>query len=165
MKKRWILLLLAIAFGSGRAFAGPPFQTDDPEPVPFGHYEFYFFSAADRTMRETDTAGPAVEINWGAVPNVQLHFIIPAAAAFPANGPSAFGLGDMEAGIKYRFVKETKHRPMIGTFSMLEIPSGSAARGLGVGQTWARLPLWAQKSFGKWTTYGGGGADGCSSAI
>jgi hypothetical protein len=152
-----LVVLLALLLGAGRVWAGPPFQTDDPEPVPFGHYEFYFFSNADRTLLETDTEGPAVEFNWGAVPNVQLHFVLPAAAAFPRTGPSAFGLGDIETGVKYRFVQETKCRPMIGTFTMLEIPSGSARRGLGVGQTWARLPIWAQKSFGPWTTYGGAG--------
>jgi len=27
------------------AWAGPPFQTDDPEPVDFRHYEFYVFGA------------------------------------------------------------------------------------------------------------------------
>jgi hypothetical protein len=26
------------------ATAGPPFRTDDPEPVELGHYEFYTFS-------------------------------------------------------------------------------------------------------------------------
>ena len=72
-------------------------------------------------------------------------------------GPRAFGLGDIELGIKYRFVQETKHRPMIGTFIMFEVPTGSAARGLGVGETWYKVPLWVQKSFGPWTTYGGGG--------
>ena len=115
---------------------------------------------------ETDTVGPAVEFNWGALPNVHLHIIVPAAAIFPSNnpslapagqGPRAFGLGDIELGIKYRFVQETKHRPMIGTFTMFEIPTGSAPRGLGVGRTWYKVPLWAQKSFGPWTTYGGGG--------
>ena len=49
---------------------------------------------------------------------------------------------------------------MIGTFTMFEIPTGSAARGLGVGKTWYKVPLWVQKSFGPWTTYGGGGRDG-----
>ncbi|HLW76002.1 MAG TPA: hypothetical protein VKS01_03435, partial [Bryobacteraceae bacterium] len=27
----------------------------------------------------------------------------------------------------------------------------------GVGKTWYKLPIWVQKSFGPWTTYGGGG--------
>lgn len=158
--------LAAFAIGAVAALAGPPFQTDDPEPIEFRHYEFYTFAATGGTRVETDTQGPAVEFNWGALPNVHLHIIVPAAAVFPSNnpayapagaGPSVFGLGDIETGIKLRFVQETRHRPMIGTFTMIEIPTGSAARGLGVGRTWYKLPLWVQKSFGPWTTYGGGG--------
>ncbi len=151
---------------STEVLAGPPFQTDDPEPIDFRHYEFYTFAASDGTPVETDTVGPAIEFNWGALPNVHLHIIIPAAGILPANnpglapagiGPRAFGLGDIEMGIKLRFVQETKHRPMIGTFTMFEIPTGNAAKGLGVGSTWYKVPIWAQKSFGPWTTYGGGG--------
>ncbi len=40
---------------------------------------------------------------------------------------------------------------------MLELPTGSSRLGLGNGQVWARLPLWVQKSYGKWMTYGGAG--------
>ena len=135
------------------ALAGPPFQTDDPEPVDFRHYEFYTFASSDGTPVETDTIGPAIEFNWGPVPNVQLHIIIPEAAILPSNspqfapsgiGPRAFGLGDIETGIKFRFVQETKHRPMIGTFTMFELPAGDAARGLGVGKTWYKVPIWLQ---------------------
>ncbi len=46
---------------------------------------------------------------------------------------------------------------MVGIFPMLEIPSGDADRGLGNGRAWWKLPLWLQKSWGPWTTYGGGG--------
>jgi hypothetical protein len=46
---------------------------------------------------------------------------------------------------------------MVGTFTMFEIPSGNPTNGLGVGKGWAKLPVWAQKSFGPWTTYGGVG--------
>lgn len=141
------------------AMAGPPFQTDDPEPIDFRHYEFYTFAASDGTGVATATMGPAVEFNYGAAPNVHLHIIVPATGNLPSDGPRTYGLGDIETGIKYRFVQETKHRPMIGTFTMIELPTGSAARGLGVGRTWYKIPLWAQKSFGKWTTYGGGGVE------
>ncbi|HLW75416.1 MAG TPA: hypothetical protein VKS01_00505, partial [Bryobacteraceae bacterium] len=122
--KRGLLLLLCL-----RAWAGPPFQTDDPEPIDFRHYEFYTFLNADGTPVEFDTQGPALEFNWGALPNVHLHIIAPAAAVFPSNnpafapagiGPRAYGIGDIELGIKYRFVQEGKHRPMIGTFVMFE---------------------------------------------
>lgn len=152
------LLLLAIPFIATSALAGPPFQTDDPEPIDYKNYEFYTFASSDGTAIATATEGPAIEFNWGALPNVHLHIILPLAANFPQNGPNTVGFGDIETGIKYRFVQETKHRPQIGTFIMFELPTGSAARGLGVGKTWYKVPLWAQKSFGPWTTYGGGGA-------
>jgi hypothetical protein len=161
MKRTVALLCFSI-----RALAGPPFQTDDPEPIDYQNYEFYTFGAADGTAVEMDTEGPAFEFNWGAAPNLHLHIIVPAAAIFPSNnpalspagtGPRAFGLGDTELGIKYRFVQESKHRPMIGTFTMFEMPTGRAEKGLGVGTAWYKVPLWVQKSFGPWTTYGGGG--------
>jgi hypothetical protein len=149
-----------MVFASASAVAGPPFQTDDPEPIEFRHYEFYTFATVDRTPGETDTVGPGFELNWGPLPNVHLHIIVPAAAILPRNDPAAprvFGLGDIELGVKYRFVQENDHRPMIGTFVMFEMPSGNAEKALGVGRTWYKLPLWAQKSFGPWTTYGGAG--------
>lgn len=159
MRRSNVLWTMAVLIASSTtALAGPPFQTDDPEPIDFRNYEFYTFASSDGTPIETDTEGPALEFNWGAAPNLHLHIIVPAAAIFPAEGPRAFGIGDIELGIKYRFIQETKHRPQIGTFTMFEIPTGSTPRGLGVGKTWYKVPLWAQKSFGPWTTYGGGGA-------
>ena len=150
---RWAVL----AAVSLTAMAGPPFQTDDQKPIDYKNYEFYTFAASDGTGLETDTVTPGFEFNWGALPNVHLHIIVPASGIYPADGPREFGLGDTELGIKYRFVQESKHRPMIGTFVMFEVPSGNADKGLGVGKTWYKLPLWVQKSFGPWTTYGGGG--------
>jgi hypothetical protein len=155
-------LLLSPAMG----LAGPPFQTDDPEPVDLGHYEFYIFSNVDGTPVETDPSGPAFEFNWGALPNTQLHLVAFLGAIVPSNdpryapagaGPSAYGLLDTELGVKYRWVKESKYVPEIGTFTMIELPTGSYARGLGVGKAWYKLPVWLQKTWGPWTTYGGGG--------
>jgi hypothetical protein len=124
--------------------AGPPFQTDDPQPIDFRNYEFYTFASADGTALEFDTTGSAAEFNWGALPNVHLQIIVPLSAVLPSNnpsfapagtGPNAIGLGDIETGIKYRFFQETKHRPRVGTFVMFELPTGSAPKGLGVGKT------------------------------
>jgi len=138
-------------------FAGPPFLTDDPEPVPFKHWEAYLFSTIDATHKQTDATGPAVEFNVGALPNLQLHLVIPMAYASSSDAPGVYGLGDIEFGIKYRFIQETDRRPMVGVFPMIEIPTGDAGRGLGNGRAWWKLPVWLQKSWGPWTTYGGGG--------
>jgi hypothetical protein len=40
---------------------------------------------------------------------------------------------------------------------MFELPTGNADKGLGVGATWYKLPLWLQKNFGKWLIDGGAG--------
>jgi hypothetical protein len=152
-----VACFVILSCGARLALAGPPFQTDDPEPVPYKHWEAYTFSTYDGTALGSATQGPAFEVNWGAVPDVQLHLVVPAAAALPPGGPDTFGLGDIELGIKYRFVHETAHRPEIGTFPFVEVPTGSPRAGLGNGRTWYRLPIWIQKSIGPWTTYGGGG--------
>src|SRR5579863_5550407 len=128
----WAGLAIVLA-ASTTALAGPPFQTDDPEPIDFRNYEFYTFASADGTPLEMDTAGPAVEFNWGALPNVHLHIIVPLAAILPSNkpkfaplgqGPNEYAIGDTETGIKYRFIQESAHRPMVGTFVMFELPAG-----------------------------------------
>jgi hypothetical protein len=161
-----ILVTLTLAAVPAPVLAGPPFQTDDPEPVDLGHYEFYIFSGADGTPIETDPTGPAFEFNWGALPNTQLHAILGFGGVYPSNnptylpagvGPSAYGLVDTELGVKYRFVLQTKYLPDVGTFPLIELPTGSYARGLGVGKTWDKLPIWMEKDWGPWTTYGGAG--------
>lgn len=140
-----------------RAVAGPPFLTDDPAPVDYQHYEGYVFTTTDTNDGGNVTNGPAIEFNYGVVPNVQLHLVVPNTFSDPVGGPHTSGLGDTEFGIKFRFIQETSGRPQIGVFPMAEIATGNAGLGLGNGRTWFRLPIWIQKSWGPWTTYGGGG--------
>ena len=161
-----LCLLTLVATPALWAQAGPPFQTDDPSPVPLGHYEAYVFGALAATRVEIDPTGPAFEFNWGALPNVQLHAILPLGAIVPSNnplyapagqGPSAFGLTDMELGVKYAFVKQSKRRPQIGTFVMFEVPTGNYSEGLGAGRLWYKVPIWVEKEFGHWSLVGGVG--------
>lgn len=141
--------------------AGPPFLTDDPVPVDLGHFETYVFSQWDNTPGTASTVtGPAVEFNWGFLPNLQFHVVAPFENATVPGMPNAFGFGDTEVGVKYRFVQESARAPQIGIFPMAEVATGDPARNLGNGQTWYRLPVWIQKSYdgGKWTLDTGGGA-------
>ncbi len=158
----FILLIAAPALWS----QGPPFQTDDPVPVDFHHYEFYIFGSMDGTPVEIDAAAPAFEFNWGGVPRVQLHAILPWGVVAPLNNPvylpsgtgsTQFGLTDMELGAKIAYIKESKHVPQIGSFTMVELPTGNYDKGLGVGKVWYKLPLWMQKNIGHWTLDGGAG--------
>ena len=148
--------LFLLFFVATPAFAGPPFDTDDPEPVDFLHWEFYLSSIQHFQRSGNNATLPHVEINYGAFPNVQLHVLAPMGYV-RANGHTSYGIGDIELGVKYRFVEETESTPQVGTFPLVEIPTGDRSQGLGNGQAQIYLPLWIQKSWGDFTTYGGGG--------
>ncbi len=152
-----LLCLALIACGAlhpAPAWAGPPFLTDDPEPVELRHWEFY--AASQWSMNRHDTSGtcPHFEVNYGALPNVQLHAIVPVVLDHASGAKDQFGVGDIELGTKLRFVQEGKGLPQ---FPLITLPTGSESRRLGSGEVEVFLPIWVQKSFGDWTTYGGTG--------
>ena len=153
----FIAPLLVCFFSFIPIMAGPPFHTDDPEPVDYHHWEFYGASQITSDKDGVFGTAPHVEINFGNFHETQIHMIIPLSFNHPRTGNYAFGPGDIEIGLKYRFVKETSFVPQIGIFPLIEIPAGKAAKGLGAGTVQFFLPLWLQKSWGSWTTYGGGG--------
>lgn len=167
MKRAKHLLFFLLLFAAPALWAqGPPFQIDDPVPVDVHNYEFYIFGGADGTPVALNLTGPAFEFNWGALPRVQLHAILPIGASIPENnlvylptgtGPSAYGLTDMELGVKLAWLTETKHRPQMGSFTMFEMPTGDDSKGLGVGKASYKLPFWVQKNIGRWTLDGGAG--------
>jgi len=55
------LAIICSMLSAGEASAGPPFRTDDPVPVAYGHYELY--TAAIGTHVKGDT--------YGGLPNVE----------------------------------------------------------------------------------------------
>jgi hypothetical protein len=159
---RAVVLLCVVATGVGvaaPAMAGPPFLTDDPEPVDLGHWEVIGFSTG--SVMHGDTAGtlPGVEINYGALPGVQLHVKLPIAFNSQDVTGTQFGDGDTEFGAKIRLLNpgDDDWWPQLAIYPAIDAPTGSVERGLGTGATHAFLPVWLQKNFGKWTTYGGGG--------
>ena len=148
---------MAVLLAPAAGHAGPPYVTDDPEPVELHHWELYLASQHTVTRDDASGTAPHVELNYGVLPGLQLHVIAPLAYARPSGGPTSYGVGDLELGAKYRLVGEGRTRPMVGVFPLLELPAGDASRGLGAGHLQVFIPLWLQKSFGPWTTYGGGG--------
>lgn len=153
----FVFILYFAAFEPFSAWAGPPFVTDDPEPVEYRHGEFYIASIYANNKDGKAGTAPHIEVNYGVVPDVQLHLILPLAYAHSNGGPTFYGVGDTEVGVKYRFIHESETIPQVGIFPLVEIPTGDSNRGLGGGHVPVLLPLWVQKSWGPWTTYGGGG--------
>ena len=77
----------------------------------------------------------------------------------PQGSGTKFGYGDTELGAKFRFFEpgEDDWWPQVGAFPLVEVPTGNAQRGLGAGHAREFIPVWLQKDFDRWTTYGGGG--------
>ncbi|GAB3627642.1 transporter [Pandoraea terrae] len=146
-----------LAFHS--ALATPPFVTDDAEPAENGHFEINV--GATGTVRRDEHSGalPAAEINYGATDNLELNAKVGMSFMHPSGEKSHYGFGDTELGIKYRFITEDDEgiRPQVAFGPSVTLPTGNDHLGLGDGHSHVSLPLWVQKSFGDWTTYGGGG--------
>jgi len=138
-------------------WAGPPFVTDDPVPVDYKNWAVYLSTTLDHGADGWDGAFPLMEINYGALPDLQLHLQVTNSFTATVGDSVRAGFGDTELGFKYRFVAEATARPQISFYPLVEIPSGDRERGLGSGHTDLYLPFWMQKGFGKWTVYGGGG--------
>lgn len=155
---RGLAALLAAAALGVPAWGGPPFLTDDPEPVELDHLEAYAFGANGGWGFTRTGFSPGVEVNYGILPETQFHLIVPASRNDPGGGQGRHaGLGDTEVGVKFRFLDETDGRPQIGVFPLVELPTGRVSEGLGSGHTQVFLPVWLQKGWGPWTSYGGGG--------
>lgn len=152
-----LALGVAVLLTSPRAWAGPPYVTDDPEPVEYRHWEIYLASQSFRDGAGWSGTAPHVEVNFGAIPDVQLHVIAPLAFSAPDHGRATYGYGDTELGFKLRFLHEQKYVPMIGIFPLVEVPTGDRAADLGNGSAVVFVPVWLQKTFGAWTMYGGVG--------
>ena len=157
--RRVIAAVALIAAPLSAARAGPPFATDDPEPTEYGHYEIYLYSQG--TWNGDSQAGTAVglEVNYGALPNVQISAALPVGFNAPDEAGPRFGIADAKFGVKYRFIQEDSDgwRPQVSFYPSIEAALGNSSATGSDHAAHVFLPLWAQKSFGSWTTFGGGG--------
>jgi hypothetical protein len=83
-----LTLITVVLILSRNAFAGPPYITDDPEPVEYQHWEVYFASIFAKQPDAWTSTAPHLEVNYGPIPNVQLHIIAPLTLYVPSKGPS-----------------------------------------------------------------------------
>ncbi|MGD0634602.1 MAG: hypothetical protein ABSA13_10045 [Beijerinckiaceae bacterium] len=154
-----ICALLVLAFAPLPAEAGPPYLTDDPEPVDYQHFELITYSIGTHVKGDTSGMAPGFDFNYGLIPNGHLH--LGASLSFDRPGAMApqFGYGDSEIGFKYRFIQEDEQgwRPQVALYPIMDFPTGDQSRALGAGHTRTLLPIWVQKSYGDWTVDTGGG--------
>ena len=151
---RLAAFLIASAAAASPAVAGPPYVTDDPEPTDLGHWEIYLFGTAGGARGGWDGAAGA-DLNYGAFENVQLTATLPLDLSHASGGATRAGAGDIELAVKYRFLHQEAAGLDVSVFPRLMLPT--AGRRFGTGRVALLLPVWAQKDFGGWSLFGGGG--------
>lgn len=151
---RRLIVALGFAAACSPAFAGPPYVTDDPEPTDLGHYEIYVFAGGGMTADGSDGAG-GIDFNYGAAPDLQLTAVLPLAWDNPNSGPAAANLGNIELAAKYKFLHQDDVGVDVAFFPRVFLPAGSGA--VGERHVSLLLPLWIGRSWGNWSTFGGGG--------
>lgn len=129
--------------------AGPPFLTDDPDPVDRHHAEI---NAIYQEVRTSDGRAGVLsgEVNQGCAREVQCHVAAPLAFARPDGGPFRTGLGDVELGAKFRFLHDDDSVWSAAIYPTVSLPTGDESRGLGNGRAQLLLPVWVQRSAGPW---------------
>jgi hypothetical protein len=124
--------------------------------VDFRHWEFYAASSFQFDQYDDNATLPHIEVNYGIVPNVQIHLLT--GMDYTKEGAHHhYGLMATELGVKYRFINNRKNNFQAGIFPQIELPTESGESTAGNDHLQTFLPVWIQKSWGKFTTYGGGG--------
>jgi hypothetical protein len=142
-------LALAGAMLPVPALAGPPFVTDDPEPTDLHHWEIYNFALGGRDDGVT-SLDAGVDLNYGAARDVQLTATLP----MHTETAEPLDVGDVELAAKYKFLHqhEGTFSADVSLFPRVFLPTGRGSR-----RAQLLLPVWAQRDFGKWSVFGGGG--------
>lgn len=151
MVARLFALLIAVAFalGGSAVRAGPPFLTDDPEPTDLHRWEIYTFASGASEDGELGTA-LGLDLNYGPIKDVQLSMTLP----FERDPGAPRRLGDVEVAAKFKLLHQSPDSASIDltVFPRAFLPTGPDSHRVGL-----LLPLWAERDFGPWALFGGGG--------
>jgi len=150
-----VLAMLCVSFmGPFPAFTGPPYVTDDPEPTDYRHWEIYVFGSGTEA-RDGSGGATGLDFNYGAGPDLQLSLTLPLGYDSPSSGTARVSLGNIEMAAKFRLLHQESIGWDVSVFPRLFLPSGSPQ--VGERHVSFLLPLWVGRSWGAWSTFGGGG--------
>lgn len=150
--------MILIAISCGSANAGPPFVTDDPEPVEYQHWEINYGLSKTWSEDAFSSAFPSIDINYGYSENLQLH--VQPKYSFIGDANTRFNsLDNTEVGLKYRLFNrvDTDSVLMVGIYPMIQLPTGENKLSPASGKLQSFLPIWAQYEKNDWTFSGGAG--------
>lgn len=153
MRSSFLTAAACAVIYSTPAFAGPPFQTDDPDTTPHGGYEVLLFATGDTTA-SGDEGEYGLDLNYGGGRDLQLTVAVPIGHENVNGGGAQSGLGNIELAAKWRFLHQEAFGWDVAVFPRVFLPSGSD---LGDQHASFLLPIWIGRHGADWSTYGGGG--------
>jgi hypothetical protein len=115
------IIIFSLLIIASAAFAGPPFNTDDPQPVDFLHWEFYIASSYQFGQFDENATLPHIEVNYGVAPNIQIHSLT-GMGYVKEDTNHQYGFMTAELGFKYRFINEDNGF-QVGIFPLIELPT------------------------------------------
>lgn len=107
------LITLSGLFGQE---GGPPMLTDDARVADYKEWELNTSFNLSVTENNTVLSIPHLDLNYGILPNLQLKIEAPLLLDFRKGDSSKTEIGDVIAGVKYRFLGEEKHLVSAATF-------------------------------------------------
>jgi hypothetical protein len=136
--------LAAFAFAqSASAQGGPPLVTDDPGTPGNGHVELNLSFEADRSFGGTDYDAPRADLNLGVGPRMQVKAEMPWRVAAGGRARAKAGLGNLNVGLKLRFVDGGERGMAVSTYPQVSFAGsrGAVARGVADAETSVLLPV------------------------
>lgn len=138
------LALLSPAEAQG----GPPLITEDPGTPGDGNWETNVAVTLEQTRKEREFAAPELDINYGYGDNVQLKLELPWVVIDDRGGHARSGLGNVELGVKWRFLEGASGLAM-SVYPQLAFSPGSSSKDRGlVDGNELILPVQAATPFG-----------------
>ena len=155
MKRNTLTFAVGLIGLATSSLAGPPYQTDDPVPTDYKHYETYVFNQGS-SGKDGWSGAYGLDFNYGAAPDLQLTAVLPFEQDFPKHGSQQHGIGNIELAAKFRIAHQEISGWDVAVFPRLFV--SSPTRNLGNAYTSFLLPIWIGKRFKDGVgMFGGGG--------
>ncbi len=155
MKNVWMryALMMCVVFITVPAYAGPPFNVDDPATVERHRVNLITSYTSSQNFAGEMQTCPTCLIAYGYTDRIELDIGAGGTSLRNSGSSRIYGFGDTTGVIKWRFQEETKRRPQLAIGYQIKIPTADVHRGLGSGAVDHCMWISAAKSYGRWSPF------------
>jgi hypothetical protein len=137
-------VLACVHFFSGAA-AGPPLSIEDPGVLDAGQWEIITATTATSTDSGDVYQAPLLDVSLGVVQDyVQVFVAYPYVYSDPDEGNSEWDFGNLQAGVKWRFVNTDRLQVAFAPLYAFGVTRSTAEQGIGEDSDVAEFPLVAE---------------------